>query len=143
MSRYIFTTLSLISAILLAGTIVLWPWSFSIDPRVSCLSLGDDFHVAVRDGRVSFFNVKEYGPYHGSIISLGDGSEFAVAQRDDTAVVRAVYPFTLKKLTRPSRTATWKSSPKDKQLTRGSIEKLHGRRRINRPGEWPRSATAL
>ena len=70
MKSRIFNTLSLISAILLACTIILWAWSFWTDPRKDCLSFSGDFHVAVQDGRVSFFSDKEYGPYHGSIIAL-------------------------------------------------------------------------
>ena len=70
MSRHIFNTLSLISALLLACTIFLWVWSDWTDPRKNCLSFSDEFHIAVQDGRVCFFNVKEYGPYHGSIIAL-------------------------------------------------------------------------
>ena len=77
MSHRLFSVLPLISATLLACTAILWPWSFWTDPRRDCLSFSDDFHGAVQYGRVSFFNVKEYGPYHGSIISLGDGREFA------------------------------------------------------------------
>ena len=70
MIRRILNTLSLISAILLACTITLWAWSFWTNPRKDCLSFSSNFHVAVEDGRVSFFNVKDYGPYHGSIIAI-------------------------------------------------------------------------
>ena len=70
MSRRIFNALSLISAILLVGTAMLWVWSYWTDPRKECLSFSGDFHVAVRSGRVSFFSDKEYGPYRGSIIAL-------------------------------------------------------------------------
>jgi len=70
MKSRIFNTVSLISAILLACTIFLWAWSFWTDPRKDCLSFSGDFHVAVQHGRVVFFNVKDYGPYHGSIIAL-------------------------------------------------------------------------
>src|SRR5208283_3468380 len=65
-----FNALSLISAIVLACTIILWGWSFWTDPRKDCLSFSGNFHVAVENGRVSFFNVKDYGPYHGSVIAL-------------------------------------------------------------------------
>jgi len=74
MSRRIFTTLSLISAMLAACTVVLWPWSFWADPCTDCLSFSGDFHVAVQDGRVSFFNSKDYGPYHGSVVSFADNA---------------------------------------------------------------------
>jgi hypothetical protein len=70
MIRRIFNTLSLISAILLASTAILWAWSFWTDPRKDCLSFSGEFHVAVQDGRVSFFSDKEYGPYRGSISAL-------------------------------------------------------------------------
>jgi len=70
MFRRIFNMLSLVSAILLAATIILWAWSFWTDPRKDCLAFSGDSHVAVEYGRVSFFNDKEYGPYHGSIIAL-------------------------------------------------------------------------
>ena len=68
MNRHIFNTLSLISAILLACTIISWPWSYRTDPREDRLSIGDSFHMGAYNGRVSFFNVKEYGPYRGSTI---------------------------------------------------------------------------
>lgn len=70
MKHRIFNTLSLISALLLACTIFLWAWSFWSDPQAQSFSFNKDFHVAVCRGRVEFFNVKEYGPYHGSIIAL-------------------------------------------------------------------------
>lgn len=70
MFRRIFNILSLISGSLLACTIVLWAWSFWADARKHCISFSTDFHFAVQDGRVSFFNDKEYGPYRGSIIAL-------------------------------------------------------------------------
>jgi hypothetical protein len=77
MIRRIFNALSLISAIFLTCTIILWAWSFWTDPRKECLSFSENFHVAVENGRVSFFNVKDYGPYHGSVISLSSGEETA------------------------------------------------------------------
>jgi len=77
MTRRIFNTLSLISAILLACTIILWAWSFWTDPRKDCVSFSRNFHVAVENVRVSFFNVKDYGPYHGGILSLASGEETA------------------------------------------------------------------
>ena len=77
LKRRIFNTISLISAVLLVCTISLGTWSFWTDPRTDCLSMGDEFHVAVQYGRVSFFNVKNYGPYHGSIISLSSSKDSA------------------------------------------------------------------
>jgi hypothetical protein len=74
MTRRIFNTLSLISALLLICTFFLWIWSFWTDPRKDCLSFGRDFHVAVEYGRASFFNNKEYGPYHGSVITLSSST---------------------------------------------------------------------
>ncbi len=44
MSRRIFKTLSLLSTILLACTIILWVWSFWTDPRKDCLSFSGSFH---------------------------------------------------------------------------------------------------
>jgi hypothetical protein len=69
MSRGIFNTLSLISAILLACTIILWAWSFWADVRKDRLSFSNGFHVGVYDGRLDFFS-DEHGPYHGSIIAI-------------------------------------------------------------------------
>jgi hypothetical protein len=77
MKSCILNTLSLISAILLACTVFLWVWSFWTDPRKDCVSLSGNFHVAVENGRASFFNMKDYGPYHGSVISLSSGEETA------------------------------------------------------------------
>ena len=70
MKSRICNTLSVISAILLACTIILWAWSFWTDPRKECLSFSGDFHVAVQDGHVEFFSDKTHGPYRGSIIAL-------------------------------------------------------------------------
>jgi hypothetical protein len=83
MIRRIFNTLSLISAILLACTVLLWVWSFWADSRNDFLSFSDNFHVGLFDGRIDFFSDK-HGPYHGSVISLssGEGAAFpAFAER--------------------------------------------------------------
>ncbi|MGO8746191.1 MAG: hypothetical protein ACLQNE_09395 [Thermoguttaceae bacterium] len=77
MSRRIFNTLSLISAIFLACTVVSWVWSFWANPQKESLSFSRSFHVGVFGGRVEFFSDKDYGPYHGSIISLDGGPKFA------------------------------------------------------------------
>ncbi len=70
MARHIFNTLSLISALLLVGTVLLWAWSFGTDPRKDRLSFSDNFHVGFYDGRIAFFS-DAHGPYHrGSEISL-------------------------------------------------------------------------
>lgn len=69
MTRRVFNTLSLISATLLACTLLLWTWSFWTDPSKDHLSFTDTFHVAVQRGRVDFFSDKN-GRYHGSIIAL-------------------------------------------------------------------------
>ena len=47
MKSRIFNTLLLISAILLACTIILGAWSFWTNPRKDCLSFSGTFHVAV------------------------------------------------------------------------------------------------
>ena len=65
MSRRIFNTLSLISAILLACTVVSWVWSFWAEPQKESLSFSKSFHVGVYNGCVEFFSDKEYGPYRG------------------------------------------------------------------------------
>jgi hypothetical protein len=79
MLRRVFNTLSMISASFLACMVLLWVWSFWTDPRKDyfSLSFSDDFHVAVLNGRVEFFNVKDYGPYHGSIIGIAGVTKFA------------------------------------------------------------------
>ena len=69
MKSRIFNTLSLISAILLACTIILWAWSFRADPRKDRLSFSGSFHVGFYDGRIDLFSHK-HGPYHGSVIAL-------------------------------------------------------------------------
>jgi hypothetical protein len=70
MFRHLFDTLSLISVVLLGCTLCLWVWSFWADPQKESLSFNRSLHVGVFQGRVEFFNIKEYGPYHGSIIAL-------------------------------------------------------------------------
>ena len=69
MIHRIFNTLSLISALLMACTVILWAWSFWTDPYKSNLSASNAFHIGLYDGRVEFFSDK-FGPYHGSIIAL-------------------------------------------------------------------------
>ena len=59
MSRRIFNTLSLISAILLACTVISWVWSFWAEPGKDYLSLSNEFHVGVEKGGVGFFSVKD------------------------------------------------------------------------------------
>jgi hypothetical protein len=76
----VFNTLSLLSAALAVCLIVLGVWTLGVDPRDYCVSINDTFHVGACRGRVEFFNNREYGPYHGSIVSLSDGSEFAERQ---------------------------------------------------------------
>ena len=77
MKSRIFNTLSLISAILLACTIILWVWSFWADPRADYLSFSGDFHVGFFDGRIDFFSDKD-GPYHpGSEISRSGKDQLA------------------------------------------------------------------
>ena len=65
MKRRTFNTLSLISALLLACTTVLWGWSFWADMREDRLSISDNFHMGAYRGRLEFFSLK-IGPYHGS-----------------------------------------------------------------------------
>ena len=75
MSRRIFNTLSLISAILLGCTVILWAWSFRADPRKDYLSFSGDFHVVAQNGRMDFFNVQiGSGPFHASTFSLGSST---------------------------------------------------------------------
>ena len=69
MKSRIFNTLSLISAILLACTVILWVWSFWANPYKSNLSVSNALHIGLCDGRIEFFSDK-FGPYHGSIIAL-------------------------------------------------------------------------
>jgi hypothetical protein len=71
MSRRIFNILSLISAILLACTLILGAWNSSGDPGKYHLSFGKAFHVCVYGGCLSFFS-DEFGPYSGSIIAITD-----------------------------------------------------------------------
>lgn len=73
MIRRIFNVASLISALLLASTLLVWAWSFWADPWKDHLSINSGFHVGVYAGRVDFFS-DESGPYHGSIISLSDAN---------------------------------------------------------------------
>jgi len=76
MKSRIFNALSLISALILACTIILWAWSFWADPRHDFFSFSDNFHVGIFDGRIDIFSDR-HGPYHGSVISLSSGEETA------------------------------------------------------------------
>jgi len=77
MSRCTFNTLSLISALLLVCTVVLWAWSFWTDPHWDYLSFNDNSHVGFFDGRIDFFSDRD-GPYHpGSAISLSGHAEIS------------------------------------------------------------------
>jgi len=76
MKSRIFNTLSLISATLLACTVVVWALSFWTDVRKDHASFSDNLHVGFYDGRIDFFSDK-HGPYHGSVISLSSGQESA------------------------------------------------------------------
>ena len=71
MIRRTFNTLTLISAILLACTLILGAWNSGDDPGKYHLSFGKAFHVCVYGGCLSFFS-DEFGPYSGSIIALTD-----------------------------------------------------------------------
>jgi hypothetical protein len=66
-----FDAAALVSTTILGATVVLWLIGSAISP----LSITDSFHIGVWsgfDGRLVFYNDKEYGPYHGSIIALSD-----------------------------------------------------------------------
>ena len=76
MKSRIFNKLSLISATLLACTVVVWALSFWTDARKDHASFSDNFHVGFYAGRIDFFSDK-HGPYHGSVISLSSGQESA------------------------------------------------------------------
>lgn len=69
MIRGLFKVMSLISALLLVCTIVVWIWSFWADARKDRLSFSNDFHVGVDSGRIEFFS-DENGPDHGGMIAL-------------------------------------------------------------------------
>jgi hypothetical protein len=81
MLRSISKRLSLISAMCLACTIILWVGSYWTEPLKDSLSLSNAFHITVCAGRVEFFNIKEAGPYHGSIIALSDGFHPVFSER--------------------------------------------------------------
>ena len=72
MSQRIFAIASLASAVLWGCVILLWASSFILNPRDQRLSVTDTFHVGLLKGRIVFFNDKDYGPYQGSIIAIGD-----------------------------------------------------------------------
>ena len=76
MARRALDLATLISAILLAITLLLALATLWLNPWDHRVSLRDGFHVAVEgrglDIRVVFFNNAEYGPYSGSVIGFGD-----------------------------------------------------------------------
>lgn len=48
-----------------------------IEPRSAtwdrgvAISLSEDFHISLMDGRLVFYNSLDYGPYQGSMLSMG------------------------------------------------------------------------
>jgi hypothetical protein len=72
--RRTFNIITLVSAILLGGSLFLLFISCKINPRDSHLSLCDTFHISVFERRLAFFNSSEYGPYRGSIIGFADSN---------------------------------------------------------------------
>jgi len=79
MARRVFNAVSLVSAILLGCTVLLWAGAFVLNPWDHHVSLTRDFHMGVWGGldgpplgRMVFFNDDEYGPYRGSIVALVD-----------------------------------------------------------------------
>ena len=81
MMRRVFNVACLASAILFGCTIVVWLWTYNIDPRDVGVSVSDTFHVSVTRGWMFFYNDAEYGPYRGSIIALDGDGVFAKEQR--------------------------------------------------------------
>jgi hypothetical protein len=82
MANRAFSIASLVSAVLLGCTALLWLSAFVLDPWSNRLSVTGDFHIAVWGGcdgpplgRLVFFNDKRYGPYRGSIISVSGYKE--------------------------------------------------------------------
>lgn len=69
-----FDSLCLISFACLVLTLALIGVSFATNPWDHRISFAPDFHVGVWNARIVFFNDPDYGPYHGSMIHLGDGA---------------------------------------------------------------------
>jgi hypothetical protein len=81
MTRRWFNLASLVSAVLIGCTVVLWLATFAISPWDHRVSLTHHFHIGVWSGfsgdtlgRLVVFNNAEYGPYRGSIIALADSA---------------------------------------------------------------------
>ncbi len=73
-----FNSAALVSTILAVCTFVLWLATFAVTPWDHKISLTKHFHVSVWKGfsgdtfgRLVIFNDVQYGPYRGSIMSLG------------------------------------------------------------------------
>jgi hypothetical protein len=73
-----FNLVSLVSAVLIGCTVVLWLATFAISPWDHRVSLTHHFHIGVWSGfsgdtlgRLVIFNNAEYGPYRGSIMGIG------------------------------------------------------------------------
>lgn len=64
--------ITLISAVLLGGMLVLLLFPNTINPWDHHLSLEDSFHMGVFGRRLAFFNDSNYGSYRGSIIGFVD-----------------------------------------------------------------------
>src|SRR5262245_33740077 len=73
MSRRVFAVAAVVSAILLAVTVILWIVALSVSPgeRNYDIALGKEFYVGFCRGRIALYNDGEYGPYQGSILGLG------------------------------------------------------------------------
>jgi hypothetical protein len=76
MMRSIFNSVTMVSTVMLALTVLLFVTGYVIGPWSPTLSLRHDFHLRVwnrgPNSRLVFFNDAEYGAYCGSIIGLVD-----------------------------------------------------------------------
>ena len=81
MPRRLFSIASFGSVVFAGFTMLLCITAFVVNPREHHFSLSNKFHVGVWRGlsgdtlgRLVIFNDAEYGPYHGSIISIVAGN---------------------------------------------------------------------
>ncbi len=70
---------AILSSLLLGGVLLLWVNADAIDPWQHRISIGPRIHLSIfnfgrADTRLAIFNDPGYGPYHGSILNIGEDS---------------------------------------------------------------------
>ena len=74
--RRLLNAAALAASIVFLAVICLWVVASRLDPRKQFISPGNSFHISIDarglDARLELFSDSTYGPYSGSIMSVGD-----------------------------------------------------------------------